>query len=266
MRKNCIDPKLNNKGLSLVELIIAISIGVIISGTIAALITFSMRLYHNESVNVSTQYELQTNINMMMDEIMASSTVVVVQNASGEPHTKYAMFGNPNSTVAGEGGAEQPAFKGVLFVPSNADDNGRFRIYMKPVEEAFSGSDDVDDIASAQYDASFSRFDTADHDPNADSDLVEYLLGENATVFDIQVDPNGHCLTVETEKPTPDPDTWIDKYYYSNPIEVGVKLKFIKDGWGSRKYEKQVDDTAYMRNRVKGTIYVDGQEYKLHKK
>ena len=56
--KNELNYKLNDKGLSLVELIVAISIGVIVSASIAALLTFSIRMYRNESVNTSMQYEL----------------------------------------------------------------------------------------------------------------------------------------------------------------------------------------------------------------
>ena len=72
--------KQNNRGLSLVELIVSISIGVIVSGSIAALMVFALRTYRNESVNTSMQYELQTSINMMMDEIMGAQDLVVIQN------------------------------------------------------------------------------------------------------------------------------------------------------------------------------------------
>ena len=77
------------------------------------------------------------------------------------------------------------------------------------------------------------------------------------------MDPEGRCLKRKVKEKTDpdDPDTWEYEYYYLNPIEVGVKLKFEKDGWAGKKYEKQVDDVAYMRNKVQVTIYVDGQAY-----
>lgn len=278
--------KMNNRGLSLVELIVAISIGVIIAGSITALMSFAIRVFRNESVNASTQYELQTNINMLMDVIMQSSAVVVVQNGGGESEeeesegdepegeghlsvraqTKYAMFGNPNASIIVEDVAKK-GFKGVIFVPSNSDGDGRFKIYMKEVEAEITETSTLDSIASDQYTDYFGEFETAGHDPNDDEDLLQYLLGENATGFEITVDPNGgtegRCLKKKIkEKPDAgDPDTWIYEYYYVNPIEVGVKLKFEKDGWAGRKYEKQVDDVAYMRNKVQETIYVDGQAY-----
>lgn len=261
------DDKLNNKGLSLVELIIAISIGVIVAGSIAALMNFAIRIYRNESVNASTQYELQTNINMMMDEVMESSTVVVVQRGGGEPQTKYAMFGTVTPGDKKSDPVIDPFFKGVIFVPSKANANGRFKLYMKKVESAFSGT--LQELADDEYDVNFGDFDTDSYDPDDDTERIQYLMGENATQFEVKVDPNGgtdgRCLkkNVKKKRDVDDPDTWEYEYNYVNPIEVGVKLKFEKDGWGGRKFEKQVDEVVYMRNKVRDTIYVDGQSYDL---
>ncbi len=227
---------LDNRGLSLVELIIAISIGVIVSGAIAGLMTFAIRTYRNESVNTSMQYELQTNLNMMMDEIMSSSSLVVVQNASGEPYTKYAMFGTPNADPS-------VGFKGVIFVPTDTPDaDGKFKIYMKKVEKVLPYSNDggvtkistINKLAEDEY-ASFDF----EH-----GDYTEYLLGENATMFDIIPDPNGHFDATE--------------HTYTNPVDVKVELKFEKNGWGSKVYSKHVDDVTYLRNRVFETVYGAG--------
>ena len=252
-------PKLNNKGLSLVELIIAFSMGVIIAGTIAALIVFAIRIYHNESVNASIQYDLQTNINMLMDEIMGASAFVVEQNTEegggdldpnieGQPYTKYAMFGTPNTDGAGK-------FRGVIFASSDATE-GKFEIYMKKVEKTipFVNSEgteikDINGLAGEEY-KTFT----------AGGDHTEYLLGENATQFVIIPDPNDHSFGSYVD---PDGDTI---FTYKNPIEIRVELKFEKDGWGSKVYSKHVDEITYLRNRVSDTIYVKGTERNLESK
>ena len=87
--------KSNNRGLSLVELIVAVSIGAIVAASITALIAFAVRTYHNESVNTSLQYELQTDINQVVDAIMSSSGVVIVNN---DGRTEYAGFGQFKET------------------------------------------------------------------------------------------------------------------------------------------------------------------------
>ena len=53
---------------------------------------------------------------------------------------------------------------------------------------------------------------------------------------------------------------------YTNPIEVKVELDFEKNGWGTKKYSKHVDDITYLRNKVTDPVYVDGTKYKLKKK
>ncbi len=238
--------KLNNKGISLVELIIAISIGVIVAGSIAALMTFSLRIYNNESVNAATQYDLQTSINMITDEIMASSTLVVVQNAAADVtsgnalYTKYALFGNPNSTVTIPGGSTEKGFKGVIFASSSTkDSDGTFKIFMNRVEKAGT---DLESIASTCYSEVAATF---------SDNPSPYLLSGNVTTFAIE--PASNSIDETNHK-------------YTNPVEVKVELKFKKNGWGTKKYEKRVEDVTYMRNKVYGTIFIDGTAYELLKK
>ncbi len=239
--KNELNYKLNDKGLSLVELIVAISIGVIVSASIAALLTFSIRMYRNESVNTSMQYELQTNLNMMMDEIMGASTMVVEQNTgvaltdTGKPYTKFAMFGKVT-------GSSTKKFTGVIFVSSPADSDNKFKIYMNRIKDKdFTGT--IRAFAISEYSAVSGTFAT---NPNP------YLLGENATQFIIQPDPNAHSFDA-TEKT------------YTNPIEVKVELQFKRNGWGTKKYSKHVDDITYLRNKVTDSIYIDGVPYDFKK-
>ena len=253
MSDNKLSLKHDNRGLSLVELIIAISIGVIVSGTIAALISFSITMYQNESVNTSMQYELQSNINTIMDEIMSSSVFVVEQNsgadplAEGEPYTKYALFGNPNADIT-IGGAAAKGFKGVIFVSSSADSEHKFKVYMQRIEEALPAGG-ITAIASSHYSTVSGTFAT---EPNP------YLLGENVTQFVIVPDPENKSFVTDLSDPT--------KNTYKNPIEVKVELKFKDNGWGAKTYEKHVDDITYLRNKATETVYVNSTPYSLKKK
>lgn len=244
--------KLNNQGLSLVELIIAISIGVIVSGAIAALITFSLRMYNNENVNASMQYELQTNINMMMDEIMGASALVVEQNTgstpgttispddTGIPYTKYALFGNPNVIIK-VGSVYKKYFKGVIFVSSPAED-GKFKVYMKEVDTkaaavAMNTTIDLKALASSAYD------DVDDYFPTPGTTVTSpYLLGENVTQFVMIPDPDGHFDSTNKT--------------YDNPIGVKVELQFEKNGWGEKEYKKHVREYVYTRNQVEVPIFI----------
>ena len=240
--------KLNNKGLTLVELIVAISIGVIVSGAIAALILFAIRTYRNESVNTSLQYELQTNINMMMDEIMGSSAFLVEQNSGvgltdtdKGAYTHYALFGNPNVVEKVNDTTDKRSFKGVLFVSSSADSKNRFNIYMNRVETELTGDAkaDLESIASG----ALADVETAIAAETAESPVPNpYLLGENVTQFVILPDPNNRFNT--------------DDHSYTNPIEIKVVLQFEGTGWGEKEYSKRVDDITYMRNKASEKVFI----------
>ena len=210
--------KQDNNGLSLVELIVAISIGVIVSGSIAALLTFSIRTYRNESVNTSLQYELQSNINMMMDEIMGAQSIVVVQNATSDVtsgnllYTKYALFGKFVDLET------KYKFSGVIFASSEKGSDGKYKIYMNRFTDV--EGDSPLKIAISCYNT-------------VASGGTQFLLGENATQFVIE------------------PISLDDiKKEYNNPISVKVELQFEKNGWGSREYKKHVSDVTYLRNKV----------------
>lgn len=253
--------KMNNRGLSLVELIVAVSMASIVAATISALIVFAIRMYKNEGTNTEMQYELQTNINMMMDEIMSSSALVVEQNSGIDiahvntktdiqlPYTKYALFGNPNAKITPiGGGTEFVGFKGAIFVSSAPDSEGRFKVYMNRIAEAITPGTTIQSFAAAKAAATTG---------------TQYLLGENLTQFVIEPDPENRSLDAVTDPSNP---------VYKNPIEVKVELRFSGKGWGTKEYNKHVDDVTYMRNKVTTSIYVKGAsdsvftEYKLKKK
>lgn len=246
--------KLNNSGFSLVELIIAISIGAIVAGAVAALMSFAIRNYRDQSANADMQFELQTSLNQMMDEIMSSTGMVIVQNGgtpgdpADEPYTQYAVFGNFSANVSGSKG-----FEGVIFAAGPKDSDGRFKIYMNRVSMATTDAPDV--VAANLYSTLSGSFAT---DPNP------YLLSMNATRFDLIPDPDNKWINNAA--------VWTDvaKRKYINPIEVKIDLQFEKDAT-QKVIHKHVEDVAYMRNKVVDSVFVDGDsdgtldEYKLKK-
>lgn len=229
--------KLNNKGLSLVELLVAISVGVIVSGAIAALMLFAIRMYRNESANLSAQYELQTNVNQIMDTIMGANCYVIQSKEPGSvliSDTHYAAFGKYNTS----------GFEGVIFVAGaeNPIGSGRFNIYMG--RDTWSGG-----TLLAAVQAGVSAIE-ADMGSNS-----QYLLGEGSSQF--RIEPK--VLTVS-------PKTYfnITSEGYKNPLSVEVELNFQKDATG-KVVDKHVKDEALIRNKISTDIYIDGTKYSLNK-
>ena len=65
-----------NKGFSLVELLVAITISAIVAGGIGYLLTTSLRMYNKDTVDVTLQQELQVTLNQIVDYAMESETIV----------------------------------------------------------------------------------------------------------------------------------------------------------------------------------------------
>lgn len=235
--------KSNNRGLSLVELIVAIAIAAIVSASIAGLIAYSVRMYHNENVNTAMQYEIQTNVNQVMDAIMSSSGLVIVQDAS-EGKTDYAGFGKFKETRNASNVVTKVAFTGIVLVSGSKDANGRFNVYMRRVDSAIEGTSAK---AAVEEAAKPIRV------PAEGADLRPYLLGMNCKNFKLDVDTDtstSSCI--------------VDGNKYTNPLCVGVELEFEKDGTG-KVINKKVSDEAIMRNKVVVDISINNVTYALKK-
>ena len=239
-KREFIELKHNNKGLSLVELIVAISVGVIVASAIAALMTFAIRMYRNESANLSAQYELQTNVNQIIDSIMGANCYVIQKvntPSATAPNrlTEYAAFGKFNGSD----------FDGVIFVAGEEkpSGSGRFNIYMDrgkwPGSTALAAVSSQVSVINADMTSAHSR----------------YLLGEGSTQF-----------RIEPKILTASPKTYVNitASGYKNPLSVEVELNFQKDATG-KVVNRHVKDEALIRNKISTNIYIDGIEFKPDK-
>ena len=233
MEKRC-DPGKDNRGLTLVELLVTLAVSAVLAGAVAALIGYSINTYNTENVNTEMQYEIQTNVNQIMDAIMSSSGVVIV-SAGG--NTDYAGFGQFKETRDGVGAVTNVVFTGTVFV---AGSNGELYMAKTP-----AGGKSGDTAADAVEAAAKTVKDAADKKP--------YLMGRNCKVFKLSMDTDpvtSSCIVSSTQ--------------YTNPLAVHVELEFEKDAAG-KKVNKRVTDEAIMRNRVTADIYVGGSRFVLKK-
>lgn len=248
MVENVVNKKKNsiNGGFTLIELIVAMAIGAIVAGTIATLISISIRFYSNESVNTAMQYEIQTNLNQITDAIMGAQGMVIVQNPSGvtnPAYTDYAAFGNFTETRNSLGVVTAVTFDGVVFVSGVDSSTGKIAIYMDRV----TGKTGANAIAAVTpvVNTIKSSFGASPLDPNP------YLLGQYATQFKIEPKITATSPTV-TYASFYTNDAGETKYV--NPIVISIELDFEKDGTG-KTIHKHVKDEIYMRNEVKADMY-----------
>jgi len=225
-----------DSGFSLVELLIAVAIGSIVAAGVSSLLIFSVRTFSNENAKAAAQNELQMSVNQVMDSIVSSSGMVVLENSTGTgAYTKYAAFGKFEWE-----GSSVCKFSGVVLVSGDVS-GGCFNIYMNRIPEASpkSGTNEL----SAVQEAVKTITDNLSLDPNP------YLLAEGVKAFRIEPQKDGSSNYIGFDAST-------DPGKYVNPITVEFEMEFEKKGFGQTKIGKRVEDSAYMRNSVKSDIYI----------
>ncbi len=226
--------KEDNKGLSLVELIVAVAVGSIIAGAIAALIVISVRMYSKESTNIAGQYEIQTTLNQTVDSAESAQWFAlggVNKNVStGEAIcTKYVAFGKL------KGASGSVVFEGEIFATDYASPSSKFNVYMNRYNSLTIGnvSDSGTKIAAEA----------------ANIKQKKYLLGEGATKYVVALDMGANRFV---------DDTTVTGYkgYYENPIIFDIDIKFEKNSM-TGKVNKQARDKVTLRNRIKSPLYIE---------
>lgn len=221
--------KMNNKGYSLVEAIVAIGMASIVVSAVTALMSFGLRSYHNESANVSMQYEVQTTINQVMDSVMQSNGMVLKQSGTRTESVVLGTFEKKKNAS----GADIISYKGDVYCSEEA--SGVITVYMNRIITPIEGASEEAVAAEAL------------NTITGAADKRLYLLAENAEKFYIEA--VNDCLFVDTDG--------VKKY--NNPITVKATVEFKTKAY--RDIERKVTDETTMRNKALCDIYVDGVKY-----
>lgn len=75
--------KLNNKGLSLVELLVAIAVGSIVLLSVAMLVTQGVSSYRKQTVLAQLQSDADITLNQISDNVMEADRLVIHKEADG---------------------------------------------------------------------------------------------------------------------------------------------------------------------------------------
>lgn len=244
-----IDVKKNNEGFSLVELIVAISVGVIISGAVASIIMISTRMYSRETVNIAEQYEIQTTLNQTVDSA-ENAQWVALGPTTDSVATKYVAFGKLT------GATGSMTFEGEIFTCDyDSAHPGKFNVYMDRYGTG-SGLSVVSekDAGTAIASAAGSIIDE------------KYLLGEGATSFVVSfVDADKKFINSSDAKLSD--KTTVARGFFESPLMVKISMDFEKKSM-TGDITKHVEDTVTFRNRFKRSVYLGetGKGYYVPKK
>lgn len=265
--------KTNNKGFTLVELLVVIGVGAAISAGIASIIFTSLKLYDKESTNVSAQYEIQTTLNMVEDSIMASQGLVVKNSPANikvdddndgvkekdETITKtdYALLGVFEET--GTGTTKTVKFSGTVYVTGAIDPSSYcFDVYMMKVNGLTVTGSDTEPFPALKIAQNAVKTITDA------TDKREYVLGKDATHFSIvpetsSYSSDAHSVVKGTNKGLS------YEGYFNDHITMNVDMQFEKDIRGRSALTKHVKDQAVMRNRIDVDVFIDDKAYEYIK-
>lgn len=266
----------DNKGLSLVELLVAVAIAAIISGSIGYLLVYSLRMYKRETVNMSLQQELQTTLNIVMDSAMESQCLILNNSNEGKDTSTHERYGKTDSLVLGKfekASVGKYKFTGMVFAssddvyagiydPSSAPANGT--LYMRRcIDEEFDG-DDIEKAAISAIDGVKGE--------------SKYLLATSVENFYVYVDNvapssdfkpgvlvNSESAPAEKQgysmwREVKDPVTGMYKNIFNNYLTLNINVSFAAPT-SSRNDYKKVNDNALLRNFVQEGVYINGEEY-----
>lgn len=206
----------------MVELLVAMTIAAIVSGSIASLLIFSLRMYGKQTVDVEMQQEIQMASNVVIDSIMESDSFIVSKSNDSltQERTDVAILGRFDYT-------SQLFFTGYVFCVDNVDSSTKDgKLYMKKYTSESLPSDCEN---------------TGKIVPNK---VVDYLsngvAGQNANLL---------ATNLQIFNLTPSADSIVsDKY--NNPFSVTFDIKFAKSG-GSSDVKKELHDAIAIRNTLK---------------
>lgn len=215
----------DDRGLSLVELLVAITIGAIVSVSIGSLLVFSLRMYGKQTVDVEMQHEMQTTSNFVIDSIMESDSFIVskskdTQNQERSDVVVLGKFEYSKSLL----------FSGYVFSIDKVDSTTKDgKLYMKKYVSK--------GLTSACVSSGEIVPDEIVEELTTGIVAKTNLLATNVQIFNLS--------------PTEDSVQKVSTpYTYSNPFSVNLDLQFAKNG-GTSDIKKELHDTIAIRNTIK---------------
>lgn len=251
----------NNKGFSLVELLLAFAISAIMLTGLTYLIFTVLGVSGRSNANIMVQNEAQTTLNLMVDQIMEAQGVCMKVPSAGSD-TECILLGD---LLIKEGVTGNTAyFRGMALVTEIEDEQG------KPVKEAYLVEIPNDIMTAEAVEgknyaklavSTVSREDAAALALSKVYDNVIGLTGDERTKWllaqhitqcriELKRDSDLYMETVYYDNGSTD-----STYYFKEPFIVHITLSFEYD-YGKGIIDRTIEDEVAVRSRIKN-VFVD---------
>lgn len=242
----------DNRGMSLVELLVAFAISAIVLSALSYFLFTAIRMYNKNTISVDLQNEAQTALNQLVDNVMEADGVVLSYDETAE-QTECVLLGQ---IYVDETGAVPVYYYAGNAVVTNLTDQ---EMYLASFPNPYSdGSVDYTEPAGLEVQGvAYSKM-SADSIDALVTEVISYananrqicLMAQNVT----------KCYIREIDKITdelhPAPG---ETGNYSLPFALQIDLAFSKD-YGNGVSDRTCSDKAVIRNQI-DYIYVNGTKY-----
>lgn len=259
-------PLKNQRGITLIELLIAFAIAAIVMMGVAAMIFSGLSLYGRNNANVEVQNEAQTSMNLILDTIMEAGglcmkgTDALTENTCmilGKTFCKkqpggYTMYAS-GSAIVYDAAAEEIyliSLPGASFstavITGEAPGEAPEDISEYPYTELGSGATRAEAAAR-----SLQRVQDVVAGTDV-SDRLVWLLAREVTGCSIRPAAYNEALSAGQD------EAGAELYYFAEPYSLTVELHFERD-YRQGAATRDLRDDAAIRNRMK-SIYVTDTE------
>lgn len=255
----------DNRGITLVEILVAVFISAIVLSGIAYFLFTTIKMYNRNGATVELQNEAQTTLNHIVDETMQAKGLIlqyadVTQNGITTKETDVMMFGRLQSAVIG--GNTVFIYSGSVIVTDLSE--GEMYLVTFPNDKYVDSSPTMmADYGTALtvdgYDyAGFKTLSSAGI-PAFISEIKNYVLnGVDSDTVTLRTSclmasnitscsavPTTGCTTIDLGNP--------ELSVFSSPVSVDIAITFEKD-YGTGTVARSVTDQAAVRNKLNSVI------------
>ena len=234
----------DNRGTTLAELLVALAVSAVILTGITYMLVTSLRVSGKNNAGVEVQSEIQTTLNLIMDQIMEAEGICMRISPGGD--TKCILFGD---TVVKKAGSNYTMhYKGKAFVAdTGAGGSGELYLAEFPNEAFPADGEGYCELGNASSELGCvqkSLDETVTYLASLTAkERLRWLLGRN--VVSCQILPE----SVYGEKTVKVNGVEQIRPLFEEPFTLTVKLK-VESEYGDGTVEREVSDLASVRSRM----------------
>lgn len=241
--------KINNKGLSLIELIIAIAIFAIAGAAVCGFIIFCTHQFTNSNRSVALQYEQQIVVNRVRDIVLETSRGI----SYDDTNRRLLVFSDNPDYLSGKEGAEPYTITELSFSKTDGDEVGKFYIADSDFPEGtvLSGVSFSDSSKSVLSD-SMSEFKVLDFDKNLEDNKVILEMTFKVGNKEITVNP---VITLRNLLTKVTDETDLSDVYKGEVIEVYSHVQKVEISRDGHVFAQSKMDTIAMAGDLTSVDY-----------